>query len=418
LEKGSGLTMPNPQSRQTLLQAKSREKIRAEAAAELARLSARPDYRPELAYFLDLFREGSSVSDVARRVGRPVAALLCLQAPLELFQAAGWHPFKIFSGSLGAGQVTAPRLPALTCPVLRSALGELGLEEEAACAWVIPTTCDWVVKFREMMRLGGLASAAPVHWLELPHLKDSARARDRWLAEVVGLKDFLARSGGRPTRGRLLDSLAAFQKTRRAFSRLVEARRAGRVPAVWFFLIANSFFLDGLESWTTALEAALPIFQTPAGGAGTVFLAGSPIYFPNFKLLHLLEAAGLTVAADDLCSSERLFPVSVAVDDPSEIGLLKALAESYHQGCLCPTFGDNERRINNIWSAAQGSGLKGVIFHVLKGCHPYDLESLALEEPIKRAGLRFIKLETDFAAEDSRNLLARLEAFGNNLGSA
>jgi benzoyl-CoA reductase/2-hydroxyglutaryl-CoA dehydratase subunit BcrC/BadD/HgdB len=131
-----------------------------------------------------------------------------------------------------------------------------------------------------------------------------------------------------------------------------------------------------------------------------------------------LESAGLAVAADDLCSSERLFSTSVAVDDPSEIGLLRALAESYHQGCMCPTFGDNERRINNIWGAAQGHDLKGVIFHVLKGCHPYDLESLALEEPIKRAGLRFIKLETDFAAEDSRNLLARLEAFGNNLGKA
>jgi benzoyl-CoA reductase/2-hydroxyglutaryl-CoA dehydratase subunit BcrC/BadD/HgdB len=269
-----------------------------------------------------------------------------------------------------------------------------------------------------MMSLGGLSPAAPLHWLELPHLKDSARARERWLAEVAGLGDFLSLSGLKPTRRRLLEALAAFQKTRRVFSRLVEARRAGRVPAVWFFLMANSFFLDGLESWTAALEAALPVFQAPAKGAGLVFLAGSPIYFPNFKLLHLLEAAGLTVAADDLCSSERLFPAGVAVDDPSESGLLRALAESDHQGCLCPTFGDNERRINSIWGAAQGSGLKGVIFHVLKGCHPYDLESLAMEEPLKRAGLRFIKLETDYTAEDGRNLLARLEAFGHNLEAA
>lgn len=166
------------------------------------------------------------------------------------------------------------------------------------------------------------------------------------------------------------------------------------------------------------MERALPAFNQAGPEGGRIFLAGSPIYFPNFKLPHLLEEAGLAVTADDLCSSERLFPTNVAVDEPSETGLLRSLAENYHQGCLCPTFGDNERRANNILGAVSGSGLKGVVFHVLKGCHPYDLESLALEESLKRAGLKFIKLETDYTAEDGRTLLTRLEAFGNNLGNA
>ncbi|MCL2789104.1 MAG: 2-hydroxyacyl-CoA dehydratase family protein [Desulfobulbus sp.] len=272
------------------------------------------------------------------------------------------------------------------------------------------------MKFREMMGLCGLDMSTPLHWLELPHLKNSARAGERWLAEVAGLKDFLAGlSGRKPTRKMLLDSLTTFQQARQTFSRLIEARRAGRVPAVWFFLIANSFFLDRIERWTAALDAALPTFQTQAKAAGLVFLAGSPIYFPNFKLLHLLEVAGLTVTGDDLCSSERLLPAQVTMDDPTDFGLLRALAESYHQGCLCPTFGDNGRRLNNIRGAVLGTTIKGVILHVLKGCHPYDLESLTLEEPLKRAGLKFIRLETDYAAEDGRNLLTRLEAFGNNL---
>jgi len=305
--------------------------------------------------------------------------------------------------------------------MLKAALGALELETAAGSAhpWVMPTTCDWVVKFREMMGLCGLDLSTPLYWLELPRLKNSARARDRWLTEVVGLKDFLAGLSGRtPTRRMLLDTLTTFQRARQSFSRLIEARRAGRVPAVWFFLIANSFFLDRIERWTAALEAALPTFQTQAGAAGLVFLAGSPIYFPNFKLLHLLEAAGLAVAGDDLCSSERLFPAQVAVDDPTDFGLLRALAESYHQGCQCPTFGDNERRLNTVRGAVLGTAIKGVVFHVLKGCHPYDLESLALEESLKRAGLKFIKLETDYTAEDGRTLLTRLEAFGNNLGNA
>jgi len=188
-------------NRQARLQAKAREKNRAELAAELTRLAARPDYKPELNYFLDLFGEGLSVSTVARRVERPVAAVMCFQAPLELFHAFGLHPFKIFSGSLAAGQMAAPHLPALTCPLLRSALGALdwgtgghlnvggkgASGKKGACGLVIPTTCDWVVKFPEMARMVGSAVPEPVHWLELPRLKDSPRARERWFSEVVAL---------------------------------------------------------------------------------------------------------------------------------------------------------------------------------------------------------------------------------------
>lgn len=410
--------MTNDMDRQTRLQLRLEEKCQTELARGLDMLAARDDYRPELAYFLDLFRSGFAPAMVARRVGRPVVNLLCLQAPLELFLACGLHPYKFFSGSLAAGQIAAPKLPSLMCPMLKAALGALELEAATGSShpWVVPTTCDWVVQFREMMGLCGLDLSTPLHWMELPHLKNSARARDRWLTEVADLKDFLAGlSGNTPGRRMLADSLAAFQRARQTFSRLIEARRAGRVPAVWFFLIANSFFLDRIERWTAALEAALPIFQTRAETAGLVFLAGSPIYFPNFKLLYLMEAAGLAVAGDDLCSSERLFPDNVAVDDPSETALLRALAESYHQGCMCPSFGDNERRLNNIRGAVSGTAIRGVVFHVLKGCHPYDLESLTLEEPLKRAGLKCIRLETDYTAEDGGNLLTRLEAFGNNL---
>jgi benzoyl-CoA reductase/2-hydroxyglutaryl-CoA dehydratase subunit BcrC/BadD/HgdB len=144
-------------------------------------------------------------------------------------------------------------------------------------------------------------------------------------------------------------------------------------------------------------------------------LAGSPIFFPNFKLPALLEEAGLVTVADDLCSSERLLPPGLVLSDSSASGLLAALAGRYHQGCLCPTFGDNERRINNILGQKKEAGFAGVVFAVLKGCHPYDLESVTIEPALKKQGLRYLRLETDYAAEDRRNLLTRLEAFGHSL---
>ena len=403
-------------NRITRIHAKLLEKQGAEITAELDRLAARTDYRPELAYFLDLYRGGISVSSVAQRVQKPLAAILCVQAPPELFHAFGVHPFKIFSGSHAAGQFVAARLPALMCPMLRSAMGALELETRTDCPWVIPTTCDWVVKFSEMAQLEKTAAEERIHMMELPRLKDSSRARDRWFSEIAALCDFLSRlSGCALSRKTLSASVEIFKAARRSFSRLAALRRAGFVPGIWFSLIAGSFFLDRVENWTAAVEKTLPCFDRAVPGLRRIFLAGSPVFFPNLKLLHLLEETKLAVIGDDLCSSERIFPANIAIDDPSMEGILRSLAESYHQGCQCPAFGDNDRRVNTIFEALPGADFKGVVFHVLKGCHPYDLESFGLETPVKKAGLRFLKVETDYTTEDSQNILTRLEAFSRTL---
>jgi benzoyl-CoA reductase/2-hydroxyglutaryl-CoA dehydratase subunit BcrC/BadD/HgdB len=105
----------------------------------------------------------------------------------------------------------------------------------------------------------------------------------------------------------------------------------------------------------------------------------------------------------------------VQTGDSSEYGLVSSLAERYHEGCICPTFANNDRRVNNI--LANAKEYEGVLFHVLKGCHPYDLESYSIEEKLKQQGLKFLRLETDYTAEDSRSLLVRLEAFRQTLGA-
>jgi len=389
--------------------------------ARIEALRARPDFRPELDYFVRLLAD-LSPAKAAERAGRPLVGLMCLQAPLELFHALDLQPFKIYSGSYVTGQLAVGNLPAIMCPMLRSLLGALRLDFafDSFKAWVLPTTCDWVVKFPEMLKLTGgvdLGSDEKLHWLELPHLKENEDSRTRWLEEMYKLNKFLLRLTGRKKLkpARLAEALEAYQRAWRALSRLTEARRLGQVPAVWYTLISNGFFYDSVERWTAALEQALPLFSAGAPAEGRVFLAGSPVFFPNYKIFDLLEEAGLTVTADDLCSSERIFPGAVNYSDRSEFGLMSALAERYHQGCLCPTFADNGRRVNNIISPQRKTCYEGVVFQVLKGCHPYDLESFSIAETLKDNGLRYLRLDTDHSAEDSRNLLTRLEAYRHNL---
>ena len=408
----------NQSDRNDRLMKKISERREAEVKKCLESMRSRSDYSPCYDYFLELaancFMDEKNLSE---KIARPLVKLLCIQAPIELIHAAGFHPFKVLCGARFSMPAASHALPALMCPMLKSVLGSLMIEaDDSKTLWVLPTTCDWVVKFPEMSRNLGTA-LAQLHWMELPHLKDGHKGQERWLDEVYGLKTFLESHGGVIDRKSLSKSIAVYQRAWQALARLAEMRLRGLLSPMWFMLMTNMFFYDTPERWIEAAEKIQAAAITPivTAGSARIFLVGSPIFFPNFKIPMLLEEAGLFAAVDDLCSSERIFPGAVTVDDPSLFGLMNALAQRYHQGCLCPTFIDNDRRVNNILGRKSSAGFAGVVLHVLKGCHPYDLESCGLEGLLKNNGLRFIRIETDYAQEDDRNLLTRLEAYRQTL---
>jgi benzoyl-CoA reductase/2-hydroxyglutaryl-CoA dehydratase subunit BcrC/BadD/HgdB len=398
------------------------KKFSSRAAAETAKtleiLRIRPDYSQSYEYFLKLAEDATPEAAEAR-TGRRAFLLLCVQVPLQLIHAAGFHPFKIFCGSNAACGAAAHGLPAIMCPMIRSVLGAAKLGSIGhSRSWILPTTCDWVVKFPEMLTNSGAAdSHSAIHWVELPHLKDGNEGQDRWLDEIYRLRKFLEAKGGSFKRNALRESMKVYHDACRSLMRLAALRSEGRLSSVWFMLMAGTFFCDSPRDWTRAADAAAEAARDSRPSAGArVFLAGSPIFFPNFKLPFLLEETGLDAVDDDLCSSRRIFPSLAATSDSSDFGMTRALARCYHQGCICPTFIGNDRRMGSILASAERSPFRGVIFHVLKGCHPYDLESVGIEAKLKERGLKFLRLETDYSAEDSGNLLTRLEAFRNTLG--
>ena len=396
------------------------EQVRAQAAAEFqaetAALRQRPDYTPALDYFLDLLMRPLFPADLRAGLGKPVMEHLCNLAPYELFHAFGVHPLRRCGGCHAAQGLVASGLPVLMCPVMKANLGMGWLDQRPgeAMAQVVPTTCDWVVKYPEM---AGQEEPEP-HFMELPHLRQAEKGQQRWLEEVYGLVSLLEdKTGQKLKRVDLRASVETFMQAWQALGELVELRRRGQLPGIFFMVVANSFMLDAIEPWTRQArrlgEEAASRQAAPQGPG--IFLAGSPIIFPNYKLPRLIEEAGMDPRADDLCTSERILPGAVCYDDPSRHGLLRALAERYHRGCLCPTFADNERRVNSILNTCELHGIQGVVYHVLKGCHPCDMEGITLGKSLKQHGLKFLKIETDYTKEDSQNLLTRLEAFGEIL---
>lgn len=401
----------NPR-RQRLLQ-RVRMETHAELEAARLQLQQRADYHPTWDYFLNLLMRPLAPDRLQAEVGRPLVKHLCNLAPYELFHAMGLHPLRLGSGCFCVGRLSASHSPVLMCPLLKATMGLLQFQASPrndTMPWVVPTTCDWVVKFQE------LANTQPeAYFLELPHLHRGEKGQQRWLEEIYGLVRLLENQTGRKlNRKTLLSSVQIFMHAWKVFGRLIELRRKRVLAGVWFMVAANSFLLDSIEIWTERVHQMLETVAThpPAPEGNGVFLAGSPIIFPNFKLLHLIETAGMDVYGDDLCTSERIWPGAVCYEEPSYRGIMRALAERYHKACICPTFADNERRINSILNTLQQHHIRGVVYHVLKGCHPFDIESFNLEPRLKSRGYHFLKIETDYVQEDSQNILTRLEAFG------
>ena len=397
------------------LKQKFRKQIASEYETQISNIRNRDDYLPQIEHFLEVLKYTLHPEEMQKRINSKVVLTLCIQVPLELFFASGMRVFKLACGSFAARHLATQQLPSLTCPMIKSVIGMLNSLDDAdvpAFKTVIPTTCDWVVKFSE---LTGMDETGNFH-MELPHIRENETSSQRWLEEVYALKKWLEQISGKTiSKKDLINSISIFLKAYDILSKLIEVRRQHKVPSVHFAIITNSLVYDDINKWITHVDRYIAGLNTTPKDRISVFLAGSPILFPNYKLLKLMEDAGMSVIADDLCSMERVFPGATCYEDRSEYGLMRALAERNHKACICPTFADNQSRVNSMLNVLIKENIKGIVFHVLKGCHPYDIESVIVENKLKALGYRFLKIETDYVKEDEQNIVTRLEAFRETL---
>lgn len=398
--------------RMARLKARITDQLIKETDTQAALIQNRPGHTPALSSFLKTVKQSCFPEKFVRHTHKKVIFHLCIQAPPELFHAAGVQPFKLSCGSHASLNMAPLHLPALTCPMIESLSGLIHLDN-AISDCVIPTTCDWVVKFSE---LNQIVNQSNIHFMELPHLRENELSARRWFAEVKHFKTWLEAVSHNTIRPKtLFESIRIYASAFGIYRQLVESKRTQIVPAIDFALILNAMPYMDIETWMAKTGAYLDQIRPTGNSRVSIFLTGSPIVFPNFKLLHLMDQAGMAVIADDLCTMERSFPDPAVYQDPSEYSLLKALSQRGHTACTCPTFADNQRRVNTLMAILEKHRIKGVIFHVLKGCHPYDMESGIMEMALKEKGVRFLKIETDYVKEDEQNIITRLEAFKRTL---
>jgi benzoyl-CoA reductase/2-hydroxyglutaryl-CoA dehydratase subunit BcrC/BadD/HgdB len=133
--------------------------------------------------------------------------------------------------------------------------------------------------------------------------------------------------------------------------------------------------------------------------------------WPNFKIPQLVEESGGVIVADELCSGTRWLYDPIGVDEWVWDDMLKAVAERYLQPSVCPCFTPNDPRVGRIQQMIEDFRVEGVVYHVLRGCHIYNVESTRIKAAAEDMGVPMLIVETEYSQEDTEQLRTRVEAF-------
>jgi benzoyl-CoA reductase/2-hydroxyglutaryl-CoA dehydratase subunit BcrC/BadD/HgdB len=390
----------------------------------LDQIVQKSSYAESLSYFTDALKKpfNPNIDTEQECNNAMIFGTYCIQVPDELIYAAGAQPVRLCMGVEETADLCDNCLPKLACPLMRSLTGYMDLEIpffHSIKHFIIPTTCDWKVKHYEKM------DAEYSTWLmDLPHQRDTETSRKKWFSEIVRLKEWLEKQSGRKIRRQdLMAGIDIVHEAQNAYYKFLSFRREGYISGCEAMLISNASFYIHLKEWTRALNKLNQAILDNRGFYSKstekqqlrILLTGSPLIFPNFKIPILLEETGCVIVADELCSSERIFSDVVTVDNKTEAGLLQSISDRYLLPCTCPTFSTNRNRLKRLLEFVNQFKIDGIVYHVLKGCHPYDIESFSIEKSIKEKKIPFLKLETDYSQEDTGQIKTRIEAFSEML---
>ena len=354
-----------------------------------------------------------------RKSGGKVVGTFCLYVPEEIIRAAGGWCVGLCAGAEFGYDQVEQIMPRSTCALVKSFMG---FKLARVCPYIEEsdlvvgeTTCDGKKKAYEM--LGELHN---VHVMELPQMK---RAQDMtmWRGEIVTLMGKVeGLTGKQVTAESLKAAIVEVNDKRRALQRIAATRAADPAPISGkdALLATQVAFYDDVPRFTQSMNALADELElrVAAGegvapkGAPRILITGTPMALPNWKLHDIVEKAGGVVVGEEMCTCSRYYEKLVDETSATIDEMIDDLASKYLDiNCAC--FTPNKGRLDDVIRMAKDLGADGVIDYSLQFCGLYEMESNAVEETVRAAGLPVLKITTDYSMEDIGQLSTRVEAF-------
>lgn len=372
-------------------------------------------HREESRYFVQQAYQFFSLQGMSGK--NPGVILSGTSFPEEILYAFGLVPFWVLGGSFASSVWVDDMVPRDTDPVSRSVLGYLSneffnLTDRALI--IIPLVNDSSRKQAYMLKAAG----KKVCTVSLPSQKNSVSEQE-WMRQIGKCVRVLEKHTHRLLTKHSMKKAGKLVQEAKNQARIflkLSGEKPGLVHGIGRMFILNSYyFTDNVQEWSCHMES---VNRWLAAGnvaekqqKSKVLLAGSPVYFPNYKIPFMLQEVGMEIAGNIDYSVWHLTGQPERQKDGQ--GFLAAGA-TYRNDCSS-AYINNDMLYHAVAECIREKNIDGVVWHVLKGQIEYDFELERMEKLFEKQGIPVFRLETDYNRQDIEQLRIRMEAFAEVL---
>jgi len=327
-------------------------------------------------------------------------ALFGIMIPEEIIRALGLNPIWCLSGSYELSVKYSDKFPRDVDPVVKASYG---MYKQYETPLIISYQNDSMRKLSWLLK----EENKQVFDLDIPSCKDMVKSKNLYTKSVKLLITRLEKRYKTVLKPyNLYKNHKDIQSARQAIFELIEKNKITSFISSYMlhFIISAYYCTQDIEEYTNNVKIVLDELNKNKSVEKKICIGviGSPIFFPNNKILKLTRDLGVNINfaynENNMFSKEYNLP-----DSNNSKDIVKAITDYY--------FKENYMPYNICKKHLIGSSLNdfdGVIYLVLKGELSYDYDFLKLEDSLN---VPIIRLETDYNKEDLEQLKIRIEAF-------
>jgi benzoyl-CoA reductase/2-hydroxyglutaryl-CoA dehydratase subunit BcrC/BadD/HgdB len=378
----------------------------------------------------ELDQRTEKIKEEKARTGKKTVGFLCVLSPREILDAADVlytapaampvedtdETRQTTSSNLIAGESV---LPKAFCPIPKALLGCRIIQSDplfmAMDHVVAPTICDCRAKAYEYMQ-----PHVPMFLYDVPKKSEDPDAKAYFKTEIMKLRNVAQEiSGNEITDDAIRESVAVFNRNRKLQYEhcLLRANDPTPIKALdSFFALVCDFRLNIRDSsdFLEILNAKMKerVLKKEGHSGVRVILSGAPMCRSTQYIHQVLNQCGALVVAEDNCTQTRKMGdfADAALIDENAPDIMAAIAEKYMR-IPCAVWTPNNSRIDLIKRLVRQFNAKGIVYHALEHCHPFNAEYSKIKQALDADNIPILRIDNTFSTSDREQMRLRMEGF-------
>ncbi len=350
--------------------------------------------------------------------GKKIVGYTCSFMPPEIFHAADILPYRIRGITTESMEIGDSYYGPYVCTFPKCLLQLAGEGKFSFLSGaVISTGCDAMRRLDECWRKAGEDYQGSIpgffHYFDVPHKTDPHAMK--WFENEIRklIQNIESYYGVKITEENLKNSISIYNHGRMLLWEIekLRSKKDIRISGTDAFSIAVAGTVMPRETFNEKLEqllSKLPKKKTSSkNGSKRIMVAGS--INDDIELIRLIENAGSTVVADNICFGIRSEADQVNMEDAP----ISALTKHYLSNSVCPRmFGAYNHRFNLLKEKIKRTGVEGIILQNIRFCDLHGSENGLFERDFEKMGIPCLRLEREYGPlTETGRMKMRIEAF-------